>query len=89
MPVYEYKGLNEAGEKVSGILDAENKSTLRQKLQSQGIYTTEVFEGEGAEAAARGRDIDFSQYFEWVTLRDIAVLTRQLGTLLRDRKSVV
>ena len=83
MPVYEYKGLNEAGEEVSGILDAENQSTLRQKLQSEGIYTTEIYEGEGAEAAARGREIDFGKYFERVSLRDIAVLTRQLATLLR------
>ena len=82
MPVYEYKGLNEEGDEVSGILDAENQSTLRKKLQAEGIYTTEVYEGEGAEAKARGREIDFSQYFERVSLRDIAVLTRQLATLL-------
>jgi len=82
MPVYEYKGLNEKGEEVSGILDAENQSTLRKKLQAEGIYTTEVYEGADAEERARGRDIDFSQYIERVTLRDIAVLTRQMATLL-------
>ena len=83
MPVYEYKGLNKQGEKVKGVQDAENQSSLRQQLQSQGIYTTEIYEGEGARAAAQGREIDFSKVFNRVTLRDIAVLTRQLATLLR------
>ncbi|MFB6375916.1 MAG: type II secretion system inner membrane protein GspF, partial [Bradymonadaceae bacterium] len=57
-------------------------STLRKKLQADGIYTTEIYEGDEAESQARGRDIDFSQYFERVSLRDIAMLTRQLATLL-------
>ncbi len=83
MPVYEYRGLNDAGEEVQGIRDAESQSALRQQLQAEGIYTTEVYEGEEAEERARGREIDFSQYFERITLRDIAVLTRQLATLLR------
>jgi general secretion pathway protein F len=82
MPVYEYRGLDENGEEVQGIRDAESESSLRQQLQAEGIYTTEVYEGEQAEEKARGREIDFSQYFERVTLRDIAVLTRQLSTLL-------
>ncbi len=82
MPVYEYRGLDENGEEVQGIRDAESESSLRQQLQAEGIYTTEVYEGEQAEEKARGREIDFSQYFERITLRDIAVLTRQLSTLL-------
>jgi len=82
MPVYEYRGLNEQGEEVSGILDAESKAALRRQLQSEGIYTTDIFEGEGAESVANGNDIELSQIFERVTLRDIAMLTRNLATLL-------
>ena len=83
MPVYEYRGLNKQGEKVKGVEDAENQAALRQKLQAQGIFTTEVWEGQEGQANASDRDIDFDQLFERVSLRDIAVLTRQLATLLR------
>ncbi len=83
MPVYEYKGYNREGNKESGILDADSKAALRQKLQSQGVYTTEIYEADDEEAASSDREIDVGQLFEWVSLRDIAMLTRQLATLLK------
>lgn len=83
MPIYEYKGLTTAGKTVKGIQDAESQSVLRSHLQSKGIFVTEVFEGKGAAGAADNRDIDFKKMLQFVTLRDIAVLTRQLATLLR------
>jgi len=82
MPVYEYEGLNEQGEEVSGILDAENKAALRRQLQSEGIYTTEIFDGEAADSGSSGADVELAQLFERVTLRDISMLTRNLATLL-------
>ena len=83
MPIYEYKGLTTAGKNVKGILDAESQSVLRNNLQAKGIFVTEVFEGKGAAASADNRDIDFKRMAEFVTLRDIALVTRQLATLLR------
>lgn len=83
MPVYEYKGLNKAGKTVKGIEDAESRNALRQLLQGRGIFVTEVYEGSGARAAAAGGDVEFTKMFERVTLSDIAVLTRQMATLIR------
>jgi general secretion pathway protein F len=83
MPVYEYRGLDKSGEKVKGIQDAESQSVLRQKLQSKGIYVTEISEG-GEGGLSSSREIDFEKMFERVGLRDISVLTRQLGTLLKS-----
>ncbi len=82
MPIYEYKGLDKAGKTVKGILDAESKGALRQTLQGRGVFVTEVSEGSRGGAAGGGKD-DISKRFQFVTLRDIAVLTRQLSTLLR------
>jgi general secretion pathway protein F len=82
MPVYEYKGYDKNGEKTSGILDADSKAALRKRLQSKGIYTTEVYESDDAEAGGSDREIDVGQLFEWVRLQDIAAFTRQLATLL-------
>ncbi|RDV38555.1 type II secretion system protein GspF [Bradymonadaceae bacterium TMQ3] len=83
MPVYEYKGLNKAGKTVKGILDAESQNALRQALVARGIFVTEVFEGKGSRAAGGSGDVDFRKMLERVTLSDIAVLTRQMATLIR------
>jgi general secretion pathway protein F len=83
MPVYEYKGLNASGKGVKGIHNADTKGSLRQHLQSKGIYVTDVWEAKGGEGAQRDGDIDFKKMMERVGLRDIAMLTRQLATLTR------
>ncbi|TXD34696.1 type II secretion system protein GspF [Lujinxingia vulgaris] len=83
MPVYEYKGLNKAGKTVKGILDAESQNALRQALVSRGIFVTEVFEGKGSRSAGGSGDVDLRKMLERVTLSDIAVLTRQMATLIR------
>lgn len=83
MPVYEYKGLNRAGKTVKGIEDAESRQALRQILQQRGIFVTEVYEGRGGRAQGGSGDVNFGTIFERVTLSDIAVLTRQLATLIR------
>ena len=82
MPIYEYKGLNQSGKSVKGILDAESKAALRQVLQGKGVFVTEVYEGKGS-ASGESRDVDFKRMLQFVGLRDVAVLTRQLATLLK------
>ncbi len=83
MPVYEYKGLDGTGKTVKGIQDADSQGSLRQKLQGQGIYVTDIWEGKGGAGASRSGEVDFKKMIERVTLRDISVLTRQLATLTR------
>jgi len=82
MPVYEYKGLNASGRNVKGILDADSQATLRQVLKKKGIFVTEVNEGRAGQGQS-AQNIDLKRAFEFVTLRDIAVFTRQLATLQR------
>jgi general secretion pathway protein F len=82
MPVYEYKGLDKSGKTIKGILDAENKGALQQILQKRGIFVTDVHEGKGGSTANKG-EFDLARSLQFVTLRDISVLTRQLSTLLR------
>jgi general secretion pathway protein F len=82
MPVYEYEGFNQQGDSVDGVQDAESKGALRRELQKQGIHTTEIHEGR-QDGIFQGGDVDLERLFESVSLRDIAVLTRQLATLLR------
>ena len=85
MPVYEYKALTPDGRQTSGIIDADNPRTARARLRKQGIYPTDVYEeggGLGLSAANLSREIDFKKYFSRISPRDVAVMTRQLATLL-------
>ncbi len=83
MPIYEYKGLNAAGKNVKGIEDAENQSSLREALKGRGIFVTEVHEGKNGGGTGVNKEVDLKKMMEFVSLRDIALVTRQLATLLR------
>ncbi|MDX2168670.1 MAG: type II secretion system inner membrane protein GspF [Deltaproteobacteria bacterium] len=90
MPVYAYKGLNDKGRNVGGIVDADSPKTARQKLRRSGIFPTELNEtrdpNAGASAGAAGRlgglSFDVSGLFERITPQDLALMTRQLATLV-------
>lgn len=83
MPVYAYKGLNSSGRNVGGIIDADNPKAARQKLRRTGVYPTDLSE-ERAQKAATGAStqLDLSGLFERVTPEDLALMTRQLATLV-------
>src|SRR6266496_1842811 len=98
MPVYAWKGLNNAGKAVTGTKDADGSKGLRQTLRKDGIYVTEhkeVLGGGGGRAGTKAtlasgekvpffkREIDFGGLVERVRPQDVAVLTRQLATLLK------
>jgi len=98
MPVYAWKGLNNAGKAVGGTKDADGPKGLRQTLRKDGIFVTEHKEvlggGGGRTKAGSGtatgekvpffkREIDLGGLIERVRPQDVAVLTRQLATLLK------
>src|SRR5215472_9316942 len=92
MPVFAYKGLNDSGKEVRGILDAESPRTLRALLKKQGIRIIEHREETGKKkegaaqflSAAGQTEVDFKKYFDRITVEDIALTTRQLATLLKS-----
>lgn len=89
MPVYAYKGLNEAGREVKGLLDADTPRSLRTLLKKQGIRIVEHHEantkkaGSGLLGGAQ-TEIDLKKYFERITVAEVALTTRQLATLLKS-----
>jgi len=94
MSLYAWKGLDSSGKAVGGTRDADGGKSLRQALRKDGIFITELSEVLGgvkkkapAAAGARPqsalrRDVNFQQLLERVRPQEIAVFTRQLGTLL-------
>ncbi len=86
MPVYAYRGLSTTGRAVSGIVDAENPKAARQKLRRDNVFPTDVVEQEGravskAEAAGES-SFSFGGYFDTMQPNELALLTRQLATLV-------
>ncbi|HJZ85187.1 MAG TPA: type II secretion system inner membrane protein GspF [Polyangia bacterium] len=99
MPVFAYKGLDSRGKPTAGVRDAESAKALRAVLRKDGVYLTDLREERavrgggaavvavaGATAQPQGllqREVDFGRLFERVRPQEVAVLTRQLATLLR------
>jgi general secretion pathway protein F len=95
MAVYEYKGLSAAGKAVTGMKEAESTKALRGVLKKEGIFLTDVMgqangttrapmKGAAKEAAdALKKDVNFKRLTRGgISTDDIAIMTRQLATLL-------
>lgn len=88
MPIYEYKGIRRSdGKEVKGLQDADGEKALKAMLKREGILLTDL--SEKGVKKARG-EIDFKQIFaNRVSKLDIALVTRQLGTLTKAGISLV
>jgi general secretion pathway protein F len=100
MPVFEYRGLNAAGKNIDGLKEAESPKALRAALRKDGIFLTDVVgqaEGsvkggkgaKGGAAAIANAPVNFKLTGGSVSTDDIAVMTRQLATLLKAGVSLV
>ncbi len=85
MAVFEYKGLDAAGKAVAGIVDADTAKIARSKLRKQGLFPTDVHEQAGGTRRGESvldMQIDIAKYLQFVSSRDISVMTQQLSTLV-------
>lgn len=81
MAVFVYRGLLVAsGKQVSGVRDADNPKVLRSALKREGILLTDASEETGKKKG--GRAINFGALFNRVSVSDVAMMTRQLATLV-------
>jgi general secretion pathway protein F len=81
MPVYEYVGITKDGKNKKGTVDAESSRVARQRLRSQGIYPSSLKEGK-AKQGSRTEDIRNLFGSDRISANNLAVLTRQLATLV-------
>ena len=83
MAVYEYRGIQiDNGKAVKGYRDAENAKALRALLRRDGILLTLATEESERKQRSR-REIDLLAPLRRVTTADLAIMTRQLATLVR------
>ncbi|MGH7293451.1 MAG: type II secretion system F family protein [Polyangiaceae bacterium] len=82
MAVFEYRGLLSAsGKQVHGVRDADNAKSLRAVLKREGILLTSAQEEQKARSGARAGGGGIT-IFNRVSISDVAMMTRQLATLV-------
>jgi general secretion pathway protein F len=100
MPVFEYKALTAAGKSEAGIVDAESAKAARAKLRKGGVFPTELVEdltggksgGKKSKAKSSASvEVDVKKLFgqSGVSTQDLAIMTRQLATLLAAGISMI
>lgn len=90
MPVYAYKGVNQAGRSAKGTISAESPRAARAQMRGQGVFLTEIAESTaGAAAVETKKDKEggaaFNLHFQLpsrIPPLERAMATRQLATLV-------
>lgn len=83
MPVYQYVGIDQKGKRANGMVDADSERAARFKLRRQGVFPTTLTPQGSASAPQKvGLNFDVSKLINRVKVHDIAVMTRQLSSLL-------
>jgi len=80
--VFEYRGLVAAsGKPVHGVRDADNAKVLRALLRREGVMLTSAQE-EASAKRSEARNLDIFAFARRVSVGDVAMMTRQLATLV-------
>jgi general secretion pathway protein F len=83
MPVYEFRGIQiGTGKSVKGFRDADNAKSLRGTLRKEGVLLTQASE-ESKKKEKDKRKLNLRALLQRPTTSDVAVMTRQLATLVR------
>lgn len=83
MGVYAFRGIEAAtGKTVKGYRDADSQKALRAALRREGVLLTSASE-EAEQEARQKREIDLLAFMRRPSTSDVAVMTRQLATLVR------
>ena len=76
MAIFEYTALNQEGRKAKGLIDAVTLREAREKIRNLDLFPVEVFPGSETVKRRRVRGK--------IKKEEIALLTRQLSSLLRS-----
>lgn len=85
MAVFAYKGVEaQSGKAVKGYRDADSAKALRAMLRREGVLLTSAsVDSKHKKKGPGSKDIDLFAFFKRPTSGDVAVMTRQLATLVR------
>jgi general secretion pathway protein F len=81
LPIFEYHGIDAKGKDVRGIIDADTPRLARTKLKKSAVFPTEIRESMAERQEGR-RGFSLAHLMKRVRIQDVAVMTRQLATLI-------
>lgn len=84
MAIYAFKGLDKKGNEIKGSITSDSLSTAKQKARAQGIMLMEIKERKAENK--KGTSFSFGS---GVSVDDLALMTRQLATLLKAKIQIV
>jgi general secretion pathway protein F len=79
--VYEYRGLDQAGKDIKGIIDADSPRLARAKLRRSGIFPTEILTDRYTKKLV-AEPVSIGTLFGRIKMQDVAIMTRQMATLV-------
>lgn len=85
MPVFSYKAIDAKGKQINGIVDADTVKGAKAKLRRESKFPTElteVSEKKVTKGKGLSMEIDLSRFRTKVNIQDLAIMTRQLATLV-------
>jgi type IV pilus assembly protein PilC len=77
---YAYRGRDSAGKLVKGTVDAATESAVSTRLRTMGVSPISVTEAQAGTGL--NREIDLSFLRKGVGLKDLAVMSRQMATMI-------
>lgn len=81
MPIFQYEAISSKGKSVKGTIDADTARDAREKLRRREIRVTTMNRIEASRRAKADKKSGF-QLERKISTRNLAILTRQLSTLL-------
>ncbi len=85
MAIYRYKGLDKAGKEIKGEVSAESLTPAKARVKAMGIMLIEINE-QTSTTMKKNAGLSFGSS---VSIADLALMTRQLATLLRAKIQIV
>lgn len=90
MPVFDYKAYGPGGKTVRGIVDSENIKAARLKLKKTGLTVVEIGEkSSSGKAGAAGSAKSGGLFAPGVSVKDVAMMTRQIASLVKANIQLV
>lgn len=81
MGVYRYKAKNMQGEVIEGHLEVDNRELLMKNIRNKGYFPIKI-------EMEKNKDIDINLFKRKINLKELSILSRQLGFLMQSGVSI-